>query len=87
MKRTILAALLTISATAALAEPECTAPVDGATAPVWEAIKVFEDEGGVVKSFKVNDGNCFVIFGTLDGTNMAVIFDPTTGAELDRIAA
>jgi hypothetical protein len=87
MKFATLAALLTLSATAAFAEPECIAPADGTAAPVWEAIKSFEDEGGIVRSFKINDGNCNEIYGTLDGTNMEVFFDPTTGEELGRIDA
>ena len=87
MKIATLAALMTISATAAFAEPECTAPAEGAAAPVWKAIQSFEEEGGVVRSFKINDGACYEIYGTLDGTNMEVFFDPTTGEELDRIEA
>ena len=87
MKIATLAALMTLSATAAFAEPECTAPAEGAAAHVWEAIKSFEDEGGVVRSFKINDGNCNEIYGSLNGTNMEVFFDPTTGEELGRIDA
>ena len=87
MKIATLAALMTLSATAALAEPACTAPAEGAAAPVWKAIQSFEDQGGVVRNFKINDGACYEIYGTLDGTNMEVFFDPTTGEELDRIEA
>lgn len=87
MKTATLAALMTLAATAAFAEPECTAPAEGAAAPVWEAIKSFEEAGGVVQSFKINDGNCYEIYGSVDGTNMEVFFDPTTGEELDRIEA
>ena len=87
MKLATLAALMTLSATAAFAEPDCTAPAEGAAAPVWESIKAFEEEGGIVQSFKINDGNCYEIYGNLAGTNMEVFFDPTTGKELDRIDA
>ncbi|MCB5199110.1 Peptidase propeptide and YPEB domain-containing protein [Loktanella sp. DSM 29012] len=82
-----LTALIALSATAALAEPSCTPAADGAAAPVWEAVKAFEEEGGVVKAFKINGGDCYEIYGSLDGTNMEVFFDPTTGEELERIDA
>ena len=87
MKRATLAVLMTLSATAALAEPACTAPAEGTAVPVWQAIQSFEEEGGIVRSFKINDGACYEIYGTLNGTNMEVFFDPTTGEELDRIEA
>lgn len=87
MKIATIAALMTVIAGAAYAEPTCTAPAEGAAAPVWKAIQSFEEEGGMVRSFKINDGACYEIYGTLKGTNMEVFFDPTTGAELDRIDA
>lgn len=87
MKIAPLAALMTFAGTAAFAEPTCTAPAEGAAAPVWEAIKSFEESGGVVRAFKINDGNCYEIYGSVDGANMEVFFDPTTGAELERIKA
>lgn len=85
MKVATLAALMTLSATAAFAEPTCTAPAQGTAAPVWQAIKSFEDAGGTVQSFKINDGNCYEIYGTQKGAKMEVFFDPATAAELDRI--
>lgn len=87
MKIATLAALLSVFAGAAFAEPTCTAPAEGAAAPVWKSIQSFEEEGGVVRSFKINDGACYEIYGTLKGTNMEIFFDPMTGAELDRIDA
>lgn len=86
MKIATLAALMTLTAGAALAEPACTVPATGAAAPVWKALKAFEDEGGTVIAFKINDGACHEVYGTLDGTNMEVFYDPTTGAEIERIA-
>ncbi|MDP5359404.1 MAG: PepSY domain-containing protein [Paracoccaceae bacterium] len=50
-------------------------------------MKSFEEEGGVVVSFKINSGGCYEIYGKVDGTNMEVFFDPNTGVELDRIEA
>lgn len=85
MKKTIIAALLAVAAAPAFAEPSCT-PGD-ALMPVWESIQTFEEEGGVVVSFKINDGGCYEIYGTVDGTNMEVFFDPNTGEEIERINA
>ncbi|SEN60487.1 Peptidase propeptide and YPEB domain-containing protein [Loktanella fryxellensis] len=86
MKIATLAALMTLTAGAAFAEPACTVPAEGAAAPVWEALKAFETEGGAVIAFKINDGACYEIYGTLVGTKMEVFYDPTTGVELERIA-
>lgn len=85
MTKTLIAALLTLAAAPAFAEPACTPGPD--LKPVWESIKTFEDEGGEVVSFKINDGGCYEIYGKVDGTNMEVFFDPNTGEELDRINA
>jgi hypothetical protein len=41
----------------------------------------------VVKSFKINDGACYEIYGTVDGKNLEVFYDPNTGAEIERIEA
>ncbi|RUS60562.1 PepSY domain-containing protein [Pseudorhodobacter sp. E13] len=84
MKRFLLTAAFTALAAPVLAEPACT---PGETLkPVWESLKSFEDEGGKVLAFKINDGGCYEIYGTLNGTKMEVFFDPNTGTELDRIA-
>jgi hypothetical protein len=85
MNRLVLAALAATIAAPAFAEPSCT--MGETRAPIWQSIKAFEEEGGVVVSFKINDGNCYEIYGKLDETNMEVFFDPNTGAELDRIPA
>ncbi|MFT5652034.1 MAG: hypothetical protein ACJAUW_002082 [Yoonia sp.] len=85
MKKIMLAALLAASAVPAFAEPSCTPGAD--LKPVWESMKAFEEEGGVVVSFKTNEGGCYEIYGKIGGTNMEVFFDPNTGEELDRIAA
>jgi hypothetical protein len=83
MKKIIIAALLSLAAVPALAEPACT---PGATLkPVWESMKAFEDQGGVVLKFKINDGGCYEIYGTAEGKNYEVFFDPNTGVEMERI--
>lgn len=83
MKKTIIAALLTLSAAPAFAEPSCTQGAD--VTPVWQSLQKFEEEGGEVISFKINDGQCYEIYGKVDGVNMEIFFDPNTGEELDRI--
>jgi hypothetical protein len=85
MKKTLLAALLAVAAAPAFAEPSCTPGAE--LKPVWESIKTFEEGGGKVVAFKINSGGCYEIYGTVDGTNMEVFFDPNTGKELDRIKA
>jgi hypothetical protein len=85
MKKTLIAALLAVVAAPAFAEPSCTPSAE--MKPVWESLKAFEDEGGVVVSFKINDGDCYEIYGTVDGKNMEIFFDPKTGEELERIDA
>ena len=85
MKKIILAALLACAAAPSFAEPSCNPGAD--LKPVWESMKSFEDQGGVVLSFKTNSGGCYEIYGKVDGTNMEIFFDPNTGEELDRIEA
>jgi hypothetical protein len=83
MKRFALAAAALVVAAPAFAEPSCEATET--PTPVWQAIQSFEESGGVVISFKINDGNCYEIYGKADDTNMEVFFDPATGEELERI--
>ena len=83
MKKFMLTTLAVTFATPLFAEPSCT-PGDSLK-PVWEAIKTFEDEGGEVLKFKINDGGCYEVYGKLDDTKMEVFFDPNTGVEIDRI--
>ncbi len=83
MKKLMLTALAATIATPLLAEPSCT-PSDSLK-PVWEAIKTFEDEGGEVLKFKINDGGCYEVYGKLNETKMEVFFDPNTGVEIERI--
>ncbi|MGL5012123.1 MAG: PepSY domain-containing protein [Paracoccaceae bacterium] len=85
MKKMIFAAVLAAVAAPAFAEPACT-PGD-VTKPVWESLKAFEEAGGKVLAFKINDGQCYEIYGEVDGVKMEVFYDPNTGAELERIEA
>ena len=85
MKKTILAALFATAAAPVFAEPACSPGED--LKPVWESMQTFEQEGGKVIAFKINDGGCYEIYGNVDGTNMEVFFDPNTGEELERIEA
>ena len=59
MKTQVFAALVALIAAPAFAEPSCTPGAEAA--PVWEAIKSFEEEGGTVIAFKINDGGCYEI--------------------------
>ena len=78
MKKLVLAAGLTFLALPAVAEPSCS---PGETVkPMWESIKVFEESGGVVVAVKINDGLCYEIYGTVEGANFEVFYDPKAGA-------
>ena len=85
MKKLMIAAVMTAFAAPAFAEPACEAAAT--PTPVWEAVKTFEEEGGVVVAFKINDGGCYEIYGTLGEAKFEVFFDPATGAEIERIEA
>jgi hypothetical protein len=83
MKKFYAAFALAVLAAPAFAEPSC-APTE-APKPVWEAIKSFEEAGGQVVAFKINDGGCYEIYGSVEDKNYEVFFDPATGAEIERI--
>jgi hypothetical protein len=87
MKMTMkfLTAALILAAAPAFAEPACT-PGD-VSAPIWQSMKAFEESGGKVLAFKINDGQCYEIYGVVDGVKMEVFYDPNTGAEIERIEA
>jgi hypothetical protein len=85
MNKIMFAAVFAAFAAPAFAEPSCNPGAE--RKPVWESIKAFEEEGGEVVAFKINDGGCYEIYGKVDGTNMEVFFDPNTGEELERIEA
>jgi hypothetical protein len=83
MKKYFTLAALALTAAPAFAEPACT---PGETLkPVWESVKAFEEAGGKMIAFKINDGGCYEVYGTVDDKNYEVFYDPNTGAEMERI--
>jgi hypothetical protein len=89
MNKYSIAAALSLAATSAFlavpafAEPSCSPGAE--LKPVWESLKAFEEEGGTVIAFKINEGGCYEIYGQIAEQKMEVFYDPNTGAELDRI--
>ena len=85
VNRFAIAAPLSLSAAPIMAEPECT-PAD-AVKPVRDVMKAIEAAGGTVVAFKISDGGCPAIHGTVDGRNHGVFDDRNTGLELEPIEA
>jgi hypothetical protein len=83
MKKIALAAMFAAISAPAFAEPACT-PGD-TLKPVWESIKSFESTGGKMIAFKINDGGCYEVYGSVGDKKFEVFFDPNTGAEMERI--
>lgn len=83
MNKFALAALFAAIAAPALAEPACSP--GNAVKPVWESIKSFEENGGKMIAFKINDGGCYEVYGSVSDKKFEVFFDPNTGAEMERI--
>ena len=82
MKRIIASAIatpaLSFAASAAFAEPSCNVPKDK-----WmkeaDFRKMAEGQGYVIKTFKVNKGQCYEIYGTnKEGQKVEVFFNPAT---------
>lgn len=81
--RTLLPALaLAAVAAPAFAEPDCSA--SAAPKPLWEIVKSFEDQGGVVAVAKITGEKCYEIYGRQDSKKVEIYYDPDTGAELER---
>ncbi len=86
MNKSTLAALpllgIAFLAAPAFAGPDC----DGMamTTPMWQVAKAFEDADGVIRDMKVEDG-CYEIKGETAGKKFEVYYNPTTGAELERV--
>ena len=72
---------LSFAAPAAFAEPSCTVPKDK-----WmkeaDFRKMAEGQGYAIKTFKVNKGQCYEIYGTRDGKKTEAWFNPETGESL-----
>ena len=69
---------LAFTATAAMAEPSCSVPKEK-----WMKEADFktmaEGQGYKIKTFKVNGGKCYEIYGTKDGKKTEAWFNPENG--------
>ena len=85
MKKTMVAPLaamvLAFAASAAFAEPKCDVPKDKWMKEADFKAKA-EAEGYKIKTFKINKGQCYEIYGTKDGKKTEAWFNPETGASL-----
>jgi hypothetical protein len=43
-----------------------------------------EGMGYKIKTFKVNKGNCYEVYGEKDGKKVEHFFDPATGAQVTK---
>lgn len=73
---------LAFAASSAFAEPSCNVPKDK-----WMKEADFramvEGQGYKIKTFKLNPGKCYEIYGTdKDGKKVEAWFNPETGASL-----
>lgn len=83
MKLPLIATLLALLSTAALAGPTCNAPREQ-----WikeaDFKKSVEDQGYRIKVFKVTKGQCYEIYGfDKAGKKVEIYFDPRTGQALE----
>lgn len=74
---------LVLLAAPAFAGPDCSNTP--ASMPMWQVAKQFEDGGGSIREMKVSDG-CYEVYGTNGDEKLEIYFDPSTGAELERVA-
>ena len=82
MNRILALAAAALVSTSALAGPTCTAPKDKWMKEADFKAKV-EAQGYKIKTFKVNKGKCYEIYGTdKDGKKTEAWFNPETGASL-----
>jgi hypothetical protein len=83
MKKWIVAASLIAVAGFALAEPSCQVPKDK-WMPEAAFKKMVEGQGYAIKTFKVNKGQCYEVYGKKDGKNVEHWFNPETGARVEK---
>ena len=83
MKSMILTAVMLAAAGAAVAEPACNAPKEK-WMPEAQFKKQVEGQGYQIKTFKVNKGQCYEIYGIKDGKKVEHFFDPATGAQVTK---
>ena len=81
MKSLFVAAALISVAGLALAEPSCSVPKEK-WMPEAAFKKTVEAQGYAIKTFKVNKGQCYEIYGMKDGKKVEHWFDPATGARV-----
>ena len=85
MKKTMVAPLAAMvfafAASAVFAEPKCDVPKDKWMKEADFKAKA-EAEGYKIKTFKINKGQCYEIYGTKDGKKTEAWFNPETGASL-----
>lgn len=67
----------------AMAEPACSVPKDK-WMPEAQFKKQAEAQGYTIKTFKVNKGQCYEIYGMKDGKKVEHWFDPATGARVTK---
>jgi len=83
MKSMILSAVMLAAAGAAMAEPSCNVPKEK-WMPEAQFKKQAQEHGYKIKTFKVNKGNCYEIYGEKDGKKVEHWFDPATGAQVTQ---
>ena len=83
MKSIIVSAALLSVAGLALAEPSCSVPKEK-WMPEAQFRQPVEAQGYKIKTFKVNKGQCYEIYGTKDGRKVEHWFDPATGARVTQ---
>ena len=77
----VAATALSFTASAVFAEPKCDVPKDKWMKEADFKAKA-EAEGYKIKTFKINKGQCYEIYGTKDGKKTEAWFNPETGASL-----
>ncbi len=83
MKSIIVSTALLAVAGMAMAEPSCNVPKDK-WMPEAQFKKQAEAQGYQIKTFKVNKGQCYEIYGIKDGKKVEHFFDPATGAPVTK---
>jgi len=83
MKSMIVTAVMLAAAGAAMAEPACSVPKDK-WMPEAQFKKQVESQGYKIKTFKVNKGNCYEVYGEKDGKKVEHFFAPDTGAQITK---
>lgn len=83
MKSMILTAMMLAAASVAMAEPACSVPKEK-WMPEAQFKKQVEGQGYKIKTFKVNKGNCYEVYGEKEGKKVEHFFDPATGAQITK---